>query len=167
MSLINWRITSLKVSDLKFKLLLQDNTLFDSILKYIVGFTVKYFFQLIYTNYVNCLLKPYFDRHINKNLVLGNRWSKLDWNGLWAIIFQICVLQPCPPIKMVAITKNRQGGHDCMVVGFTTNCNYFLSPLKLWVRIPLIARCTWYNIMWLSLSVTYSMLVVFSGFLHQ
>jgi hypothetical protein len=108
-----------------------------------------------------------FDRHINKNLVLGNRWSKLDWNGLWVIIFQNCVLQPCPSIKMVAITKNRQGGHDCMVVGFTTNCNYFLSPLKLWVRIPLIARCTWYNIMWLSLSVTYSMLVVFSGFLHH
>ena len=27
-------------------------------------------------------------------------------------------------------------------------CNQCLSPLKLWVRIPFIARCTRYNIMW-------------------
>jgi len=26
-------------------------------------------------------------------------------------------------------------------------CNQYLSPLK-WVWIPLIVRCTWYNIMW-------------------
>jgi hypothetical protein len=27
-------------------------------------------------------------------------------------------------------------------------CNQFLSPLKLWVRIPLMVKCTQYNIMW-------------------
>ena len=27
-------------------------------------------------------------------------------------------------------------------------CNQCLSPLKLWVQIPLMARCTRYNIMW-------------------
>jgi len=27
-------------------------------------------------------------------------------------------------------------------------CNQCLSPLKLWVWIPLMARCTRYNIMW-------------------
>ena len=27
-------------------------------------------------------------------------------------------------------------------------CNQCLSPLKLWVQILLMARCTWYNIMW-------------------
>jgi len=27
-------------------------------------------------------------------------------------------------------------------------CNRCLSPLKLWVWIPLMARCTRYNIMW-------------------
>ena len=32
-------------------------------------------------------------------------------------------------------------------------CNQRLSPLKLWVRTPHMARCTWYNIMWKSLSV--------------
>ena len=26
-------------------------------------------------------------------------------------------------------------------------CNQCLSPLTLWVKIPLMARCTWYNIM--------------------
>ena len=26
--------------------------------------------------------------------------------------------------------------------------NHCISPLKLWVRIPIIARCTQYNIMW-------------------
>jgi len=39
-----------------------------------------------------------------------------------------------------------------MVVGFTCDlCNQCLSPLKLWFRIPLMARCTRYNIMWSSL----------------
>ena len=37
--------------------------------------------------------------------------------------------------------------HNCL-------CNQCLSPLKLWVRIPLMTRCTRYNIMWNSLSVT-------------
>jgi hypothetical protein len=49
-------------------------------------------------------------------------------------------------------------------------CNRCLSPLKLWVWIPLMVRCTRYNIMWLSLSVTCDRSVVFSrysGFLHQ
>jgi len=27
-------------------------------------------------------------------------------------------------------------------------CNQCISPLKLWFRIPLMARCTRYNIMW-------------------
>ena len=49
-------------------------------------------------------------------------------------------------------------------------CNQCLSPLKLWVWIPFMMRCTWYNIMWWSLSVTCDRSVVFSGyswFLHQ
>ena len=49
-------------------------------------------------------------------------------------------------------------------------CNQCLSLLKLWVRILLMVRCTHYNIMWSSLSVTWDRLVVlswYSGFLHQ
>jgi hypothetical protein len=49
-------------------------------------------------------------------------------------------------------------------------CNQCLPPQKLWIRIPFMARCTLYNIMWYSLSVTCNRSVVFSGhsgFLHQ
>jgi hypothetical protein len=46
-------------------------------------------------------------------------------------------------------------------------CNQCLSRLMLWVRISIRARCTRYNIMWSSLSVTCGRSVVFSGFLHQ
>ena len=48
--------------------------------------------------------------------------------------------------------------------------NQCLSPLKLWVRTPFMARCTRYNIMWHSISVTSDRSVVFSwysSFLHQ
>jgi len=45
-------------------------------------------------------------------------------------------------------------------------CNRCLSPLKMWVQIPLIARCTRYNIMWRSLSVTCNG-SGYSVFLHQ
>ena len=42
-------------------------------------------------------------------------------------------------------------------------CNRWLSPQKLWVRIPLTVRCARYNIIWSSLSVTCGRSVVFSG----
>jgi hypothetical protein len=42
-----------------------------------------------------------------------------------------------------------------------TLCKQWLSPLKLWVWIPLTARYVWYNIMCYSLSVTCCRLVVF------
>ena len=43
-------------------------------------------------------------------------------------------------------------------------CNQCLSPLKLWVRTSFMARCTRYNFMWKSLSVTCDRSVVFSGY---
>ena len=49
-------------------------------------------------------------------------------------------------------------------------CNQCLSSLKLWVLTPFMVRCTWYNIMWKSLSVTCDRSVVFSvssSFLHD
>jgi hypothetical protein len=42
-----------------------------------------------------------------------------------------------------------------------------LSPLKLWVRTPLMAKCSWYNIMWKSLSCGKSLVFLgYSCFLH-
>ena len=49
-------------------------------------------------------------------------------------------------------------------------CNQCISPLTLWIRTPLISRCTRCNIMWSSLSITCDRSVVlsgYSGFLHQ
>ena len=46
-------------------------------------------------------------------------------------------------------------------------CHQCLSYLKLWVRIPLKAKCTRYSFMWSSFSVTCCRSLIFSGFLHQ
>jgi hypothetical protein len=48
-------------------------------------------------------------------------------------------------------------------------CNQCLSTLTLWVRIPFMARCTRYNIMWSSVSdlPQISGFLRYSGFLHQ
>ena len=43
-------------------------------------------------------------------------------------------------------------------------CNRWISSLTLWIRIPLMTRCTRYNIMWKSLSVKYVRWVVFSWY---
>ena len=43
-------------------------------------------------------------------------------------------------------------------------CSQCLSPQRLWVRVPLMGRCTRYNIMWYNLSVTCSMSVLISGY---
>jgi hypothetical protein len=39
---------------------------------------------------------------------------------------------------------------------YNYQCNQCLSPLKLWVGIPLMVRCTQYNIMWFSLGTAIS-----------
>jgi len=58
-------------------------------------------------------------------------------------------------------------GHYLSITHDYRRYNQCLSPLMLWVRMPFMARCTRYNIMWWSLSVTYDRPVVFSGFIHQ
>jgi hypothetical protein len=40
------------------------------------------------------------------------------------------------------------GHHDREIVGFMPTCAICLSTLKLGVRIPIMARCTWSNNMW-------------------
>jgi hypothetical protein len=59
-------------------------------------------------------------------------------------------------------------GHGNWIYNYL--CNQYLSTLKLWVQIPFMVRCVWYNIMWSSLSVTCGRSVVFSvysGILYQ
>jgi hypothetical protein len=53
---------------------------------------------------------------------------------------------------------------------FVLLCNQCQSPLMFWVRIPFMASCTRFNIMWTSLSVMYDRWMVVSGypgFLYQ
>ena len=57
--------------------------------------------------------------------------------------------------------------HHCWIYNYLLK--QCLSPLMLWVRTPLMAKCSWYNIMWKSLSVTCGRSLVFpeySYFLH-
>ena len=46
-------------------------------------------------------------------------------------------------------------------------CNQCLSPQKLWVWTPFMGRCTQYNIIWYSLSVTCGRSMVFSSIPYQ
>jgi trehalose utilization protein len=46
-----------------------------SSLTYVRGFSVKYFFQPIYADYANW---AYFDKRSYLNLLLWNRWTKLN-----------------------------------------------------------------------------------------
>ena len=52
-------------------------------LTYILGFSVKCFFQPIYTDYANW---AYFDKRSHLNLLLWNRWTILNqtWQG-WSL----------------------------------------------------------------------------------
>ena len=59
-----------------------------------------------------------------------------------------------------AIFQLYQVRHGSWVYSYM--CNQYISPLKLWVRTPFIARCTRYNLMWYILSVTCDRLMVFS-----
>ena len=62
------------------------------VVPYILGFSVKFFFQSIYTDYANW---AYFDKRSHLNLFLWNRWTKLKqtWQP-WVGPFQNCVRQP-------------------------------------------------------------------------
>ena len=51
-----------------------------------------------------------------------------------------------PTYRKMATNSGGRRGRDHWI--FNHLCNQFLSPLKLWVRVPLMARCTQYNIMW-------------------
>jgi hypothetical protein len=44
------------------------------------------------------------------------------------------------------LSFHRSWSHGSLICNYL--CNQCLSPLKLWVRIPLMATCTRYNIMW-------------------
>ena len=54
-------------------------------------------------------------------------------------------------------------GSYCSLI-FNYLCSQYLSPLKLWVWIPLMARCSRCNIIWSILSVLCGRSVIFYGY---
>jgi hypothetical protein len=70
-------------------------------------------------------------------------------------------------VPVIMDTSHHIRDHYCWIYNYLyKQC---LSPLMLWVRTPLMAKCSWYNIMWKSLSVTCGRSLVFPGyscFLH-
>jgi len=95
------------------------------------------------------------------------RCGVLEWVYCLTSYFSLCPWIVICIYMYYRISRCRScGGRDLMVVGLTTTyaCNQCISPLKLLVRIPQLARCTWYSIMWLSLSVICDRSVVFSGY---
>ena len=72
-----------------------------SSLTYIPGFSGKFFFQPIYTDYASW---AYFEITFKSSLKPQNQ-IKAKLAGV--VPFQYCVQQPCPPFKMAAVTKNR------------------------------------------------------------
>ena len=90
-----------------------------SSLTYILGLSVKFFFQPIYADYANY---AYFDKrsHLNFSSEIAEpNYTKPGRDGPWVGPFQNCVRQPRPPFKMAAVTKNR---------------NFFNCPLLLYYK---------------------------------
>ena len=77
-----------------------------SSLTYILGFSVKFFFQLIYTDYANW---AYFDKRSHLNLLLWNRWTKLNqtWQG-WSLdgsLSKLCPTAPALHLRWLLLLK--------------------------------------------------------------
>jgi len=58
----------------------------------------------------------------------------------------ICYFERSKTLVIDILTGTRSWSYGSRIYDYM--CNQCLSPLKLWVRILLMARCTGYNIMW-------------------
>jgi hypothetical protein len=75
--------------------------------------------------------------------------------------YWVQTMQGCS-LKRLIMGPSWSSSYGSLIYNY--QCFQCLSPLPLWVRIPLMARCTRYNIVWKSLSVTCGSLVVFSEY---
>ena len=117
-------------------------------------------YPFVFFSFVHCL--SFHLRLLNTPLVSSN------FSSIWQTITNINQLTNYIYF-LATINKflNQSWSYDSWIFNFL--CNQCLSPLKLWVQVPLMGTSTCYNIM-LSLSVTCGKSVVFSrysSFLHQ
>jgi hypothetical protein len=84
------------------------------------------------------------------------------WSLIWALLVKLqnLITKKCIYVHVKTVVYFKlwyqvslwSCSYDSWIYNYL--CNQCLSPLTLWIRIPLMARCTRYNIMWQSLSVT-------------
>jgi hypothetical protein len=88
--------------------------------------------------------------------ILSHASSQNSWQSNSSIRCSICIItgnvytyEPCI-ISWRWNPKKRWPLWSWLYGSWIYNylCNQCLSPLKLWVRTPFMARYTWYNIMW-------------------
>ena len=97
-----------------------------SSLTYIPDFSVKFFFQPIYTDYAN---QPYFEITFKSSLKPQNQ---IKANLAGVVPFQYCVQQPCPPFKMAAVTKNRNFFRSIFaLLQIKINSNFYCSYMAM------------------------------------
>ena len=93
------------------------------------------------------------------------RWWPRSDKSRCRYLFIICMLLPVCYASDIGF-----GGHKALLMSTSLYVPNLMEPSWSWVRIPLMARCTRYNIMWYNLSVACDKSVVFSrysGSLHQ
>ena len=84
-----------------------------------------------FMDFVDCIQarSQEFNKYLSRYTCTYSRWEST---------LMICFLKPCTEFYDLNL-------HKQMIYNYL--CNQCLSPLRLWGQIPLMARCTWYNIM--------------------
>ena len=105
-----------------------------------LGFSVKFFFQPIYTDYAN---KAYFDIRSHLNLLFWNRWTKLNQIWLGGSLSNLCLDSPALHSRWLLLLKIEISSivHCCFIIP---------SPTKLRrdiVMLPSILVTTRINIL--------------------
>ena len=108
-----------------------------------------FFFLLVKAKFVNWKLIYYF-LHITSKKSLHNNYNKWELTDQNFEVNKITVTSNLIHVYDLVIFKLTFNCHDChdrMIAGFDIYLyNQYLSPLTLWVRIPLMAKCTQYSI---------------------
>jgi hypothetical protein len=94
---------------------------------------------------------------IGWNFMRGNIWIDAFYKPQLHTLTQFYQKYP----SWFKFTRSWSWSHGSWIYNYLYN--QCLSPLKLWVRTPLMARCTRYNIMWSILSVICDRSVIFLG----
>ena len=77
------------------------------------------------------------DSILDLNLLSVFFTIKMSYNNIYIFIMSVCVY----------VGPSWSWSYGSWIYNYMYLCNQYLSPLTLWIRIPLMARCTRYNFM--------------------